>query len=371
MTLAKSLVIDAAERELISLASPEHELDAAVLDEPGGFIWWYVDHIDQDGNGFVCIWSFGLPFLPGALSEAHAGATPRGRPSVNLAIYKDGNPQFYLLQEYPAEAAHWNNNEWTIGASTFKNVRRDGRYELQVRLNLPIAGSHEHMTGQFSLRGALLRGAKGRPNPHHQWSPACGPAHVDAQFETPGAQHTFSGPAYHDRNSGCVPMDQLGIHHWTWGRVVTKDSTRIYYCLWPEDDASPTVIGLDLLADGQFDGPFPLGVRLGKDQLGLYGFKSSGHLEFTRAGMPWLEVTARHRVDDGPFYVRETGEFRVPGESPRLGMIEWVEPQRIDRDWQRPFVRMRVHRVGQKNSAWLPLFSGTRHGRLQRLLRRP
>ena len=41
----------------------------------------------------------------------------------------------------------------------------------------------------------------------------------------------------------------------------------------------------------------------------------------------------------------------------------------IDLDWQRPLVRMRVQRADGRNSMWLPLFTGPKPGRVQRLLR--
>ena len=43
-------------------------------------------------------------------------------------------------------------------------------------------------------------------------------------------------------------------------------------------------------------------------------------------------------------------------------------PAAIDPDWMRPLVRMRVQKLGGRNSFWLPLFAGPVETRLRRLL---
>ena len=132
MTLAPSDALST--QGLIHWADPHQPFDRSVLDSAGGFVWWYCDHVDEQGNGFVCIWSFGLPFLPDLLSEAREGrpVPPRRRPSVNLALYERGKPVFYLLQEYPEQAARWSDNEVRLGASRFTTARRDGRVQMVI-----------------------------------------------------------------------------------------------------------------------------------------------------------------------------------------------------------------------------------------------
>jgi hypothetical protein len=55
------------------------------------------------------------------------------------------------------------------------------------------------------------------------------------------------------------------------------------------------------------------------------------------------------------------------GAITRLGSAEVIDPSRIDLDRHRPLVRMRVATDLQRNSIWLPLFQGSRHGRVARL----
>ncbi len=134
----------------MQLQSPDTPIPFEVIDAPGGFAWWYVDAFDADENGMVVIWSFGLPFLPGYLHANRRGRpqTPRSRPSLNVVTYRNGKPDFYLLQEYPADRCGWTREGerevWTFGHSRFE-ARRAGGLWLHVArddrsaLNAPAA----------------------------------------------------------------------------------------------------------------------------------------------------------------------------------------------------------------------------------------
>ena len=73
----------------------------------------------------------------------------------------------------------------------------------------------------------------------------------------------------------------------------------------------------------------------------------------------------QHVVDSGPFYMRYLTRARA-GDGEATGVAELIRPDRIDLARHRPFVRMRVQQPSS-NSAWLPLFSGPKQGRIRRL----
>ena len=52
---------------MIAVGPSDVPFAPAMLETPGSLVWWYVDLVDDHGNGAVCIWSFGLPFLPGSV----------------------------------------------------------------------------------------------------------------------------------------------------------------------------------------------------------------------------------------------------------------------------------------------------------------
>ena len=89
--------------------------------------------------------------------------------------------------------------------------------------------------------------------------------------------------------------------------------------------------------------------------------------EIRMAGATRIEL----EVDDGPFYLRHTLRAGVTTASADVrGFLEVVDVDRVDRRWQRPFVRMRVSTTAASSSSlWHPLFAGSRAGRVGRQLR--
>ena len=83
--------------KMISLSRPH--ADRTPPGGPGAFSWWYVDLIDESGNGLVLIWGFALPFLaPGddAIAMQH--------PFLNVAVYEGGVTTCYHLEELAPDA---------------------------------------------------------------------------------------------------------------------------------------------------------------------------------------------------------------------------------------------------------------------------
>ena len=99
------------------------------------FSWWYIDVLNERGDGCVCIFSQGLPFLP-----ASTDLKP-DRYAMNVVLYKDGKESFYLLQEFPSSEVNLETVEshglsgkrkeiWTIGGHTFHRCIEDGTWSV-------------------------------------------------------------------------------------------------------------------------------------------------------------------------------------------------------------------------------------------------
>ncbi|MCK6546094.1 hypothetical protein L6R52_09510 [Myxococcota bacterium] len=370
------------ESAMITLSDPSKPLDAAYLDAPGGFLWWYVDLVDDAGNGFVLIWSFGLPFLPGYMKAARRSRpeAPRTRPSLNVALYREGRPAFYLLQEYSKDDAAWSaegdREVWRFGRSRMESVVRAGVRTVTISLDCPVPSSRSDLSGEITLSGAVPRLAPSDAivlGPRHEWCPVVGPAECRARFGYDGESLALSGLAYHDRNGGDAPLDRLGIREWTWGRVVDAEELAIHYVVWPERaGAAPLAWSTRIAADGHAKHEPRAALELGNPARAVYGMSYVPRMSIAApasdARGEKITVETSSVVDDGPFYLRTLTRTSRPGRAPRLGLGEWVHPSRIDLDHHRPFVRMRVHDVEGPNSFWLPLFSGPRRGRVKRLL---
>ena len=361
-------VFEGSMTPLLTIAPPTHELSRHTLDCAGGFLWWYADMLDQHGNGMVLIWSFGLPFLPGYAAAARAGRgeAPADRPSLNVSIYERGRLVFYLLQELDPGDAEWTTDGWRFGDSVITSEERDGVRALTATLSCPIPASDQWLRGTFSVRGTARRA---RPEDGirgiHDWSPLVALGHGAADLRAGNIAYRVSGRAYHDCNAGSQPLHEAGIRAWSWGRVPRGEEERIYYVLWGESGA-PEGHGVTIGADGSLD-VLRLEARVTGRRLGVAGLRHPRRIElFDRdaGGAPWLVATVASILDDGPFYTRHF----IRDDTNVAGLAEYCRTDLIDLAIHRPLVRMRVHRTHEKNSMWLPLFSGPRPGRLRRLL---
>lgn len=358
---------------MITLSPPDHRLPHELFEAPGGFVWWYLDLVNEAGDGIVLIWSWGLPFLPGYASATRRGQAqlPKDRPSLNICLYREGELDFYLLQEYAPEEANWDGEDlWRFGRSTFVSKVVDGRRVVEIELNCQVPGQQSPLRGTVEIEGpARLEGDGERVNLDHDWSPLVGPARGRVDLRTADEMWRFKGRGYHDRNGGRIPMHDIEFSHWLWGRIPFEDREIIYYLLWPRDESEPIFMGLEIDADGETTIVHDLGVELGGPQRSLPGLKWHRAIRLVRDGKTWLDIVHVSVVDDGPFYMRYQS-IGSRGLQTGRGFGEYVVPENIDLDLHRPLVNMRVHKAdGSRNSMWLPLFTGSRDGRVRRLMK--
>ncbi len=350
--------------------APERDLDH-LLQTPGAFTWWYLDTVDAAGNGVVCIWSWGLPFLP----DLRADDMPASRPSLNLAVYERGRCTFYLLQELrPEEASRArvgaDGETWSFGPTRFESTRRGGRRHVRADLDLPVPGSTSRLRGSIVLEGAvpvLPELGDARLPALHVWTPLCAPARAQVELDTDDGAFRFhsEGRGYHDRNQSRVPLDALGIADWTWGRVAEPDAEVVHYLLTPTDPNLPAVtLFLRLNEDGSVVASDQPKVTTRAPRRDLYGVRWPERVKLVDDTVGGADLHLAAPVERGPFYLRHALRDAITGAQ---GWAERVVPGRVGVAWQQPFVRMRVHTHGS-NSTWLPLFAGPASGRLGRLL---
>ncbi|MHA7901277.1 MAG: carotenoid 1,2-hydratase [Henriciella sp.] len=207
----------------------------------GGYAWWYVDGISEDGqNAIVIIIFVGSVFSPYyAWGGWHA---PDNHCAINVALY--GPPQRWSMTERGRKSTIRARQTYQTGKSS---VSFDGdqliidvdeicaplprRLRGQVKVNLPY-----RMQDAFQLDH----------NARHFWSPACPHAEVYAEFEKPGL--SWRGHGYVDSNYGLEPI-QKGFDYWDWSRTPLKSGdTMIRYVT---DPAKAPQRDLHLLIDRQ------------------------------------------------------------------------------------------------------------------------
>lgn len=336
---------------------------------PGGFAWWYLDHLGEDGAAVVLIPSFGLPFLPGRGRDARAGrAGPASdAPSLNVVVVREDRPAFYLLQAYRPEDASRSADEIRLGRSRFTSSLHGDTRVFHAELDCALPGTGDRLRGTVHLEGPAVRLTEGAPDAPHRWTPlAVGTSDVDL---TVGGERLATGPgrAYHDRNGSELPLHALGIRHWIWGRNAFPDGELVTYALWPESGAPPEVHAWWLHPDGRSE-VIADRIALGGARLGAFGMPWWRRQTFDRGDQPAFTVDVRAVVDDGPFYLRFHTDARRADGAVGAGVAEAVRPARVDQALLRPLVRMAVHDTAGANSPWLPLFAGTRQDRWARLL---
>jgi len=359
---------------MLSITAIEPNAARRAMESAGGFLWWYLDVVDGEGNGCVLIWSYGLPFLPGYASADRRGNAPPAaeRPSLNIAVYRDGELDCYLLEEYPTERVDWRPEEarWRFGATEIRVRRQGERQRVVAGLDCVIPGGERRLQGTVEATGPAPPVTSAETDPSHRWSPrmVAGEAEVDLRAgETD--RYRFAGDAYHDANCGTVPFHRLGIARWVWGRCPIGDGELVFYGLWPEGDGPARRCVLAFDGDGEWQRREGVEIELAEPSWSLGGMRWWRRMQIRGpAGASWtpLTVEVREVVDSGPFYMRYLTEARADGVSAG-GVAELIRPDRIDLARHRPFVRMRVRREGETNSAWLPLFSGPKRGRIRRL----
>ncbi|MEZ4235953.1 MAG: hypothetical protein R3F59_07270 [Myxococcota bacterium] len=326
----------------------------------GGFAWWYLDLVDEAGDGVVAIVSLGLPFLPGYASSARAGRAPeaRERPSVCLAVVRGGRPWFWALHETDPEDVRWEPGLVRLGGSRFE-VRIDGD-RVSARGVLQGQLPRCPWRAELEVEGPLRRPSLGEPrSAAHEWTVLTAVARGSASVRACDRDLTVTGRAYLDRNTGDRWLGALDCADWTWGRLALPEAERIWYVATAGDGvAHSRSVTID--ARGH--------TEVVEGRASVVGWRRTawGLAVPTAVAVDRdLVVPFGAPLDDSPFYAR----FLVAGGGGR-GVAEVCRPGAIDAAWFRPLLRMTVcnDRAPAQNSVWLPLFGGTRAGRLARLV---
>ena len=346
---------------LISPISVTQKIPTTFLQSEGGFLWWYVDVVNDDGDGVVLIFSFGLPFLPGYAHAARKkeGQTPESRPSVNVAVYQNGKPVFYSLEELHPDDVSWGENrQWTFGHSTLDIDVETGVCVVHLRCAVP--GTSDLLEGTVMVRGTVPDIAFGEIG-DHLWGPLLTPARGTVDLTFGDETFRFEGDGYVDRNGSEKPLHDLGFRSWTWGRVFDGSCEKVYYILWPVGDGDPTALGFEFHPKSVKQ--FALEATFANKREGFAGMPWHSSIALSKNGVPWLASDAIDVLDNGPFYIR--GQFNAAGHR---GVFEWCDPMRVDLSRHRFLVNMRVQNP-RRNSMWVPLFTGPAKDRVSRLFK--
>lgn len=197
---------------------------------PGGYAWWYIDGVSDDGkNALVIIIFVGSVFSP--YYAWKKWADPSDHCAINVALY--GSPQRWSMTERRRQDTRRTQTTYETGNSQVRLV--DGGLEIDFdEIGAPFP---RRVRGQVRVDLPYLNAKPFQLDPkgQHFWSPACTHARVSVDFDRPGL--SWQGHGYVDANYGLEPVTK-GFDYWDWSRVPMADGrTLIRYVTDPVNAA--------------------------------------------------------------------------------------------------------------------------------------
>ncbi|WP_373502638.1 carotenoid 1,2-hydratase [Aestuariivirga sp.] len=261
--------------------------DAAV--PSGGYRWWYLDGLSDDGqHGLTIIGFVGSVFSPYyASARRKGGADPENHCALNVALYGRGGHR-WSMTERGRNAIARSLDHFTIGPSAMR--WEDGVLVIDIdEVTVPIPS---RLKGQVRLTPSAICGHEVRLDHggQHVWQPVAPFSRIEAVFEKPALR--WSGVGYHDSNWGEVPLED-SFESWVWSRAARKDGASIIYDTILRDGSS-RAFALRIGADGAVD-DLPLPQHA---EMSTTFWRMKRHM---RAAFPFRTVAL---LEDSPFYSR-------------------------------------------------------------------
>ena len=190
----------------------------------GGYVWWYVDALSDDGrHGITLIAFLGSVFSPYyAWARRFGAGDPLQHCALNVALY--GDTRAWAMTERDSAAVQRSVDELVIGPSALHWDGDSLRIDIAER-TLPFG---RRLCGTVRVRPEAVTGQSYALDAErqHEWSPLAPRAHVEVSLEHPALR--WSGPGYLDSNRGDVPLEQ-SFSHWSWSRAAIGDGSLVLY----------------------------------------------------------------------------------------------------------------------------------------------
>jgi carotenoid 1,2-hydratase len=264
---------------------------------PGGYAWWYVDAISDDGqHGLTVIAFVGSVFSP---YYAWAGRRdPLDHCAFNVAIYSPRASR-WAMTERRRSAVTRSRNMLAIGRS----IASWDRDALVLNIHERGAPIPRRIRGRITVHPEAINPLpfvleeRGR----HWWRPLAPRARVTVEMGEPALR--WRGSGYVDQNAGAEPIEQA-FSQWTWSRAATRDGASILYDAVRRREP-PLSLALAFDRNTHFDErPSPPPARLAPTRWRL--------ARTTRADEG--QASAVRSFEDTPFYSRSLVAHTVFGE---------------------------------------------------------
>jgi len=269
----------------------------------GGYLWWYLDGISNDGrHGITLIAFVGSVFSPYYRKAlARGAADPEDHVAINVALYGPGGR--WCMTERGKHQLTRDRRLFKVGPSHL-TWSEDGM--LGAAINERAAPLPFAMRGTIRLKPTALAGASFALDEAglHHWRPIAPTCRIEVAFDDP--KLAWSGSGYFDSNRG-ARLPEHDFERWDWSRAPARDGTTILYDI-DRRVGGRKVLALAITANGsvrQFEPPPRRPLPAGRL------WRAKRHVLCEDGFQPHVLET----LEDTPFYARSLVQTRLRGET--------------------------------------------------------
>lgn len=302
------------------------------FDTPGGYAWWYVDALSDDGQCALTLIAFigsvFSPYYAWARRKGQGVADPLNHCALNVALYArpgSGAPTGWTMTERARSAVQRSPSILKIGPSALTwqgDVLHVAIDERTVPWAKKIHGEVRLHPTTARLNKSYSLDAAGR----HQWCPIAPCARVQVDLDQPSL--SWSGRAYLDSNWGERPLAD-DFTHWDWSRVALEGRTAVLYDA-TRSDGSQRSLAMEFDENGRataFVPPPKLDLPATAWQLAR-----ATRIEQSAGSARLAQV--EQTLEDSPFYARSIQRTHLLGQE----AVAMHESLSLDR-WKQPVVQ--------------------------------
>ena len=285
---------------------------------PGGYLWWYVDALSDDGKSGISLIAFVgsvfSPYYAWARNRAGGVADPENHCALNVALYGPAGNRWTMTERGHSHNAR-TSRSFAIGPSQVHWNGKSLVFEID-EWSVPIP---RRVYGKVTVTPKALSSfvtnldANGR----HRWGPIGPCSRVEVDLQQP--RMSWAGDAYLDSNEGDEPVDRA-FRAWDWARsVMPGGDTAVVYDVRPMTGPD-RVIAQRFSASGQatgFEAPPRQSVQ-----------RSKWLIERTVRSETTVVPRVERTLEDTPFYVRSVIQSGLLGEQV-TSVHETLDAQRV------------------------------------------
>jgi len=270
---------------------------------PGGYAWWYVDGLSDDGReGITLIAFIGSVFSPYyAFARRRGPTSPFDHCALNVALYRPRGGR-WAMTERPAGRITAHADGIVIGPSAIEWTGDTLRFRI-AETTFPIP---TRIRGEVILRprGINETSFELDLNARHRWWPVAPVADIEVRLERPSLH--WRGVGYFDSNWGAAPLEDDFID-WHWSRTPGRKGAAVHYDVARRDGSEGSLaLRFDMdgtLRDADRERPGTTA------RLPATGWRIARHVRTEDAGRTRLHRT----LEDTPFYARSLVRTSLEG----------------------------------------------------------